>query len=322
MQSRVFVSSSFVASENLALDEYFLDTVQDDEILLYFYQNKNAVIIGKNQNPWAECDLSAMRRDGVELVRRVTGGGAVYHDLGNLNFSFIAPTAIFDRARQFSVLEHALLSLGILCQASGRNDLVAGEQKRKFSGNAFTARHGVSQHHGTLLVASDLARLARYLTVDPKKIASKGIASVRSRVCNLTEFAPSLTVDVLRKAVLEAFEKEYGTAEEKALSPADRTALAPYAKKHASDAWRLGETPSFDYAWSERFPWGGVQIMICVNKGVITATHAYSDALETDLCDEIEACLTGIPFSDDALRNALSGAASPQIRDLAYLKFV
>ena len=322
MQSRVFISPSFVGAENLALDEYFLHTLPDDEILLYFYQNKNAVIIGKNQNPWMECDLDAMRRDGVELVRRVTGGGAVYHDLGNLNFSFIAPTRVFDRARQFSVLQKALLSLGIPCRQSGRNDLVAGDDARKFSGNAFTERRGVSQHHGTLLVSADLSRLAGYLTVDPKKIASKGISSVRSRVCNLNEFVPSLTTASLRDAIIRAFEEEYGKALPKTLSDADRAALSPYREKHASDAWRLGETPRFDYAFSERFPWGGVQILIGVQKGVVSSVHAYSDALETDLCEEIERCLLGIPFSDASLREALSGASAQNVRDLAYLKFV
>ncbi|MBR5295477.1 MAG: lipoate--protein ligase, partial [Clostridia bacterium] len=183
-QNFVYISETKNAHENMAMDEWFLDHVGDDELILLLYQNENAVIIGKNQNPWVECDLEKMKEDGVQLARRVSGGGAVYHDLGNINFSFIAGKNRYDLESQLSLIMTAVQSLGIPCEFSGRNDILT--DGKKFSGNAFADRKGKKMHHGTLLVSSDLGRLSRYLTVDPKKIASKGIASVRSRVCNLT----------------------------------------------------------------------------------------------------------------------------------------
>ncbi|MBQ3865667.1 MAG: lipoate--protein ligase family protein, partial [Clostridia bacterium] len=133
MKTYLCISQTLRGYENLALDEYFLDTVGQDEMILYLYVNRNAVIVGKNQNPYKECDLAAMEKDGVELVRRVSGGGAVYHDEGNLNFSFIAGPGRYDLDKQIGAIRETLLSLGVECAFSGRNDLLAAG--RKFSGN-------------------------------------------------------------------------------------------------------------------------------------------------------------------------------------------
>ena len=153
----LYVSTSPDGWRNLGVDEYFLDHIGEDDMLLYFYVNRNAVIIGRGQNPWAECNLSAMERDGVQLVRRITGGGAVFHDEGNLNFSFIAGEKRYDLQRQLGMILDAVRALGIPCEFSGRNDLLA--DGRKFSGNAFCSRGCVRQHHGTLLIDADLTRL-------------------------------------------------------------------------------------------------------------------------------------------------------------------
>ena len=194
MGNWLYVSDSTDGWRNLGADEYFLDHLSPEDMLLHFYVNRSAVIIGRGQNPWAECNLDAMQRDDVQLVRRITGGGAVFHDEGNLNFSFIAGTARYDVQRQLGMILSAVRALGIPCEFSGRNDLLA--DGRKFSGNAFCSRKGICQHHGTLLIRSDLTRLQNYLNVDPRKLQAKGVKSVRSRVCNLSEFAPGL--DCLR----------------------------------------------------------------------------------------------------------------------------
>ena len=195
----LYISDSYDGWRNLATDEWFLDHIGPEDVVLYFYINRNAVIIGKNQNPWKECDLSAMERDGVQLVRRISGGGAVFHDCGNLNFSFNAGKNRYDKDRQHRFILETVQSLGIPCEFSGRNDLLAAG--KKFSGNAYCARGDAKQHHGTLLVSADLSRLQNYLTVDPRKMQSKGVASVRSRVCNLNEFVPSLTVEELLRVI-------------------------------------------------------------------------------------------------------------------------
>jgi len=311
----VFQSSSLDGYENLAADEWFLDHVGSKDLILYFYQNENAVIIGKNQNPWLECDLSRMETDGVQLVRRVSGGGAVYHDAENLNFSFIAGEDRYDLDRQLSLILHAVESFGISCRFSGRNDLEAGG--KKFSGNAFADRRGKKLHHGTLLVNSDLTQLQNYLTVSPQKILSKGIDSVRSRVCNLSSFYPGLTVSEVRKAIIKQFETECGYYSEWLFSERERKELAEYQKKHRSQLWRLGQTPKFDLEWNERFPWGGIQLLISFEKGNIAAIHAYSDAMNTRICEEIEKLLVGIPFTERSIQNALSFSQMPEVKELS-----
>ena len=299
------VSPSPDAWRNLAADEWFLDHLTPDDTLLYFYQNARAVIIGRSQNPWAECRLDRMARDGVQLARRISGGGAVYHDAGNLNFSFITGEAAYDVPRQLGVILRAVRGLGIPCEISGRNDLLA--DGRKFSGNAFCARGGMRQHHGTLLVNADMTRLSDYLNPDPRKLASKGVKSVRARVCNLTEFVPSLTCDALRKRVQDAFAEEYGAYTE--LQPADAD-IAPYYEKQQSGDWRLGHSPRFDYEIDERFPWGGVRILLTLRRGAADEVTVYTDANDARLADTIAARLRGIPFGAKPLSDALRGGGA------------
>ena len=225
----IYISDNSSASRNLALDGWLLERrVGDDDLILYFYVNRSAVIIGKNQNPRKECDIQKMRRDGVELVRRLSGGGAVYHDSGNLNFSFIAGKNRFDKMRQHIFILNCIRSLGIDCTFSGRNDLLAGG--RKFSGNAYTSKGSAKQHHGTLLVDSSLDKLMDYLTVDERKLRSKGVDSVRSRVCNLKELSPALTPERLLETIKAKFKEEYGDFEELSFNEAEQEEIEKYGK--------------------------------------------------------------------------------------------
>lgn len=311
----VYESQSHDGYTNLATDEWFLDHIGEEDLVLHFYQNGNAVIIGKNQNPWVECDLERMEKDGVQLVRRVSGGGAVYHDDGNLNFSFIAGEGRYDEARQLEMILKAVQSLGIPCTFTGRNDLVV--DGRKFSGNAFAARKNIRQHHGTLLLSENLDLLTHYLTVDPAKIRSKGIASVRSRVCNLSEFREDLTIRQLRDAILRQMENTFGYFAQWEFSSQEREEIEKYREKHASQAWRFGETPKFDYEWKARFPWGGLQLLFSFQKGRVSGVRAYSDAMDTNIAQTLENVLTGIPFEKEALKAALLSSSDERIRSLA-----
>ncbi len=316
----VYLSPSRDGYENLATDEWFLDHAAEGDLILHLYQNENAVIIGKNQNPWIECDLNAMERDGVQLVRRVSGGGAVYHDEGNLNFSFIAGRGRYNQEGQMELILSAVRSLGVPCSFSGRNDLVF--EDRKFSGNAFCHRKKNAQHHGTLLVSSDLERLGSYLTPDPKKIRSKGIASVRSRVVNLSELSESISIKSLQKALVSSFEERYGYYGEWNFCKQEREEIAAYRKKHASREWRLGQTPKFDLEWSERFSFGGIRLLFSFAGGRIEGVKAYSDALETELCREIEERLCGLPFTHEAVKEALSASSFPECQEMAKQRIV
>ena len=314
MKNYLYVSTSGDGWTNLGTDEWFLEHVGPDDLALYFYINENAVIIGRNQNPWAECDLNAIERDKVQLVRRITGGGAVYHDRGNLNFSFIAGINRYDQDRQFRLILDAVRALGIPCEFTGRNDLVA--DGRKFSGNAFCMRSKVKQHHGTLLVSADLGKLQNYLRVDPRKLRSKGTKSVRAWVCNLSEFVPNLRVETLLGALKQAYAREYGAYETLEHDALPWTEVQPYIQKHASWEWRLGETPQFDLEIENRFPWGNVQMLITLRHTCVADLKVYTDALDTELAQEIRGLLLGCRFGSVPMADALAASPNAQVREV------
>ena len=314
MKNYLYISTSGDGWTNLGTDEWFLEHIAPDEMALYFYINDNAVILGRNQNPWAECDLAAMERDHVQLVRRITGGGAVYHDRGNLNFSFIAGSERYDQDRQLRLILEAVRALGIPCEATGRNDLAV--EGRKFSGNAFCKRSKVKQHHGTLLVASDLDQLQKYLRVDPRKLRSKGTKSVRARVCNLSDFLPGLRVEALLEALKSAFAREYGGYETLKTEDLPWADVRPYIEKHASWDWRLGETPQFDLEVENRFAWGNAQLLFTLRHTRVEDVRVYTDALDTELSNEIRARLLGCRFGSEPLAQALEASDKAQAREV------
>ena len=289
---------------NLARDGYFLENNKKGDVILYFYVNKNAVIIGRNQNAWKECSIANMDADGVQLVRRHSGGGAVFHDNGNLNFSFITDEKHYDLNRQMRVILNAVSKIGLKAELSGRNDITV--DGKKFSGNAFSLAKGNRSHHGTILVNADLTKLSNYLCVSKEKMRSKGIDSVRARVCNLCELSSGLTVEAMRRLVIESFIEEYGAASEYVF---DGTALAEVEERRerlASWEWRFGKTPQFDFETDKRFSFGDTQIYFNLRDGVIRETKVYSDCLDTELTTEIENALTGVHFRKEEIKAALS----------------
>lgn len=289
---------------NLARDGYFLENNKKGDVILYFYVNKNAVIIGRNQNAWKECNIANMDADGVQLVRRHSGGGAVFHDNGNLNFSFITDEKHYDLNRQMRVILNAVSKLGLKAELSGRNDITV--DGKKFSGNAFSLAKGNRSHHGTILVNADLTKLSNYLCVSKEKMRSKGIDSVRARVCNICELSSGLTVEAMRRLVIESFIEEYGAASEYVF---DGTALAEVEERRerlASWEWRFGKTPQFDFETDKRFSFGDTQIYFNLRNGVIRETKVYSDCLDTELTTEIENALTGVHFRREEIKAALS----------------
>ena len=170
---------------NLAAEEYLTMNAEEGVMTLFLWQNAHTVVIGKNQNPWRECNVEAIKRDNIYLARRMSGGGAVYHDLGNLNFTFIAKDGLFDIERQTDVILLACRLLGINAVKNGRNDLTVAD--KKFSGHAYFSSHGYNYHHGTIMMDVKGDDLSKYLNVSAAKLKSKGVASVRSRVTNLIE---------------------------------------------------------------------------------------------------------------------------------------
>ena len=299
--------------KNLALEEHLLLNAGED-VILYLWQNKHTVVIGRNQNPWAECRTSLLEEEGGHLARRLSGGGAVYHDLGNLNFTFLCKDEHYDLQKQLSVIQEACRLCGIDATFSGRNDLLA--DGRKFSGNAFYHSKGFSYHHGTLLIDTDMNRLGRYLSPPKAKLESKGVTSVRSRVVNLKELSPTLTCAKMKEYMTRAFEAVYG--QKALLLPVPEEAiLLPMAEKYASADWLYGRPIPFNCTIQSQFTWGHLQVLIEVNGGVIENVQVYTDAMDFALAEQLRGALIGIPFRSEELVRAVQ--ALPYGEDLAQM---
>lgn len=300
---------------NLALEELLFDT-QGQGMTLYLWRNRNTVVIGRNQNAWKECRVDLIDSENGFIARRTTGGGAVFHDVNNLNFTFIADKGTYDLSRQLSVILSALSSLSIEAEFSGRNDIIT-KDGAKFSGNAFRHSRTVSMQHGTLLVDVDMSRLSRYLAPSKEKLKSKGVDSVRSRVCNLKELSPSLTVEKLSAALEDAFIREYGEANRIDDKMLDAAKLDELEKRFASWEWRLGETPSFDTELERRFPWGGVQLLLHTASGIVEECAAYSDAMNEQFIAALPSMLRGCRYDGRTLGAAVIAYDTNEARDVA-----
>lgn len=192
---------------NLAVERVLFENAGADEIILYLWQNANTVVIGRNQNAYTECNLEVMKENGVRLARRTTGGGAVFHDLGNMNFSFIMPTEMKTEGIPEKLIMKSCTHFGIEAEITGRNDICT--RGRKFSGNAFCQTKTTYLHHGTILVDADTSKMKDYLNVSKEKLASKGVKSVSSRVINLIDICPDLTIRAFWNSMKESFEEMY-----------------------------------------------------------------------------------------------------------------
>ncbi|MBO7359393.1 MAG: lipoate--protein ligase [Clostridia bacterium] len=302
--SLIYTAPGTDARENLALDEFFLNALPPGQILLFFYINRPSVIIGRNQNPYLECDISRLKRDGVILARRVSGGGAVYHDEGNLNYSFLAHESVYDEGRQTRIILGALKALGLEAEVTGRNDICL--DGLKISGNAFAKRGLNHMRHGTLLVDADLSVFSKYLTPSPLKLEAKGIKSVRSRVGNLKEKAPDITVGRLKEAIIREFEAVYGKAEDVSLLAGHEDEIDSLFSKHFSEEWLYGQTPAYDAQLETRLSWGLARLCFKVKEGRITDFGLFTDSLDTEVAERIYPLLINKPFGRDAVVSALA----------------
>lgn len=285
---------------NFGLEEYLLHHIEPGECILYLWQNEKTVVIGRNQNAWKECRREALHEAGGHLVRRLSGGGAVFHDLGNLNFTFLTEKANYDIARQTEVILRAVRRLGVDAERTGRNDIAV--HGRKFSGNAYYETGTRCCHHGTILLSVDKEEMARYLNVSKEKLQSKSVDSVRSRVANLCEFVPDLTVDRMKECLLEGFEEVYGlpadmvTEERIDQAEADRRTA-----RFASWEWNYGRKMAFTDEESRRFSWGEVQVWVTVREGRVREGKIWTDALDTEFVRRAEEALDGTPWRKEAV---------------------
>ena len=313
MQPYILTGDSHDPWHNLAVEALLFETIEPDRAVMYLWQNANTVVIGRHQNAWQECRVQLLEAEGGRLARRSTGGGAVFHDLGNLNFSFVMPRAAYDLRRQLEVIRRAVGEFGIRAEFSGRNDLLA--EGGKFSGNAFKFSNAAGLHHGTLLVDVDMDRLGRYLAPGEDKLKAKGIRSVRSRVCNLSDLCIGLDIPGLSEALGRAFSAEYGPAQALTMEEGDR--LRALEAQYASWDFRFGKALPFDARLSHRFEWGGVTLELNLKQGHIEGARVWSDAMDEAMVEKIAPALIGVRYENSALAGALWGLHHPQLKDVA-----
>lgn len=310
MNTALIISDRVDPWYNLSVEEYLLRNVAEDQMILYLWQNQHTVVIGKHQNAWKECDCRLLESEGGKLARRLSGGGAVYHDLGNLNFTFCMGRDLYDQKRQLQVILDAVRSLGVAASFTGRNDLTVNG--KKFSGNAFCFKSKGAYHHGTILVSSSLDSLERYLHPSMEKIISKGVdmVSVRSRVVNLADLNPDITIEGVKRAVMASFIAEYGDISEQLKIDSANREIAELYRKNSSWEWRYGQAPEFDVIQQKRFAWGELEICLGVEDGQIRNAVVYSDAMDCELVEELENALQGVPFRKSALLAGVSALAA------------
>lgn len=324
---KIYFSDRVDPGYNLAVEEYLLGQAASEDDILFLWQNDKTVVIGRNQNPWKECDLDVLEQKGCRLVRRLSGGGAVYHDLGNLNFTFISrfhPNCVRDN---IEIVINAIRSYGIDAVFSGKNDIQVGAFK--VSGNAYFEQNNFICHHGTLLLDSDLSQLATILTASKLKLESKGINSVKARVINLKALNPAITVPGFKQALVTAFtNRPAATAEpnhperssesvpetipadnESFLTAADRQAIAKIETKYHSWDWNYGASPAFNVAIARRYEWGEVELLLVVNDGIIDQIAVSTDALDVDLANRIKNGLIATAFDEKQIFDRIIPAA-------------
>lgn len=295
---------------NLAIEEYALKNLDIEETYLLFYINEPSIIIGKNQNTVEEINTEYVEDNGIHVVRRLSGGGAVYHDLGNLNFSFITKDDgdSFHNFQKFTEpVTEALQKLGVNAELSGRNDLMA--EGRKISGNAQFSTKGRMFSHGTLLFDSEIESVVSALKVKKDKIESKGIKSIRSRVANISEFLDEkITIEEFRTLLLKNIFGDLGEIPEYKLTDEDWERIHQLSRERYQNwDWNYGRSPKFDLQHSHRFPVGQIDIRLNVTKGKIEGCKIYGDFFGVGDVSEIENKLTGIRYEKSEIEKALEG---------------
>jgi lipoate-protein ligase A len=317
MNIKIYCSAHQNPWFNLATEDYLFKNAPDQTQILFLWQNAPSIIIGRAQNPYLECQLNQIEKDGVLLARRQSGGGTVYHDLGNLNFTFISPIADYSKDTNFNILLRALQALNIPAIRSPRNDLLISHQgdDRKISGSAFRETKKTAFHHGTLLIHADLTRLTRYLAPHQKKLEAKGVPSVRSRVMNLIEIIPEISVSQVQDQIIQAFREHYApqssTSQEiedlNLASLENLPSLKTCYELYASWEWRYGRTLPFTHRLEKTFSFGELSLLLSIENGVIQDCECHlSNNLENIDFTPLKTALIQTRYDANAIDLALS----------------
>jgi len=292
---------------NLAIEEYILRYLDPEETYLLFYINDPSIIIGKNQNTIEEINTDYIEENHIYVVRRLSGGGAVYHDRGNLNFSFITKDDgnSFHNFKKFTdPVVNVLRKMGVEAELSGRNDILV--DGKKISGNAQFATRGRMFSHGTLMFDTEIDAVVKALKVKKDKIESKGIKSIRSRVTNISEYMKEkMDIDTFKQRLLEGL-FDGGPIQQYHLTEKDWEKINEISKERYQNwEWNYGRSPKFNIQHSKRFPVGSIDIRLDVDKGVIEQCKIFGDFFGVGEVSDIENRLVGIKYTRADIREAL-----------------
>lgn len=289
---KIIISNEFDPYFNIAAENQ-LFLASDEDMHLFLWQNDASVIIGRNQNIYAECNLAYLKEHDIKVVRRFSGGGAVYHDKGNINFTFITKEKEASQVKFIELIQVAMANLGIDCEFSGKNDLLY--KKQKFSGHAYYTDGENYMYHGTILVNVNFEQLEKALTPSMLKLKSKGIASVRSRVVNLSSIHNVITTDKVIQAFIETFDC-------KNIEYIDKTNFAaPLEQMLSSYDWLYAQSPKFDMELEHRYSFGNVSVRISNSDGMIQSVKINTDSLYPYDFTPCEDKLIGKCFNEQAV---------------------
>ncbi|HWQ78856.1 MAG TPA: lipoate--protein ligase, partial [Anaerovoracaceae bacterium] len=291
---------------NMAFEEYLMTKMPEDDYV-FFYIHEPSIIIGKHQNTIEEINKEYVDENQIHVARRLSGGGAVYHDEGNLNFSFVMRSGADDVnnfAKFTAPIIKALERMGVQAELSGRNDILI--DGKKFSGNAQFSKHNTILHHGTLLFDSKMENLSNALKVKDLKIESKGVKSVRSRVTNIKDYLQQdISISEFKEYLIRYLAETYGL-EEYVLREEDiATVKEAVEKKFSTWDWNWGKSPAFDVQKVDKFQCGIIDARLQVKDGLITSCKFYGDFFVKKDIETLEQLITGAPYREDALLDIL-----------------
>lgn len=295
---------------NMALEEYLFYKRADLRPLLLLWKNRSTIVVGRNQNTINEINSTYVRENGIDVVRRLTGGGAVYHDKGNLNFTYITDVPSggkVDFTPFIANVVNALEHFGVKAEYTGRNDITI--DGKKFSGNAQVRHKNSLMHHGTIMYNSDLSVLSKSLNPSKQKLISKGITSTKSRVCNLSEYLPKgVDLDVFKDRLIVEFNKSSEEDFTKyVLSGEEIAQVEAIAKeKYETWAWNYGKSPSYDISNEKRFDFGTIQIQLLLDDGKIGEMYIFGDFFSKKDMENICKALVGTKYNRESVKKVLT----------------
>lgn len=290
-----YETNGFNPHYNLAVESALLEDARNGVLTVYLWRNDNTVVIGRHQNAYLDVNVKKLYEEGGTLARRPTGGGAVFHDKGNLNFSFITGLESYDVNDNNDVILRAVRKLGPDAEVTGRNDIVTGG--RKFSGNAYLKTNTGALHHGTILISADTSKMSGFLNVPPDKLEGKGVSSVRSRVVNLAELDENIDVFKVKEAILAVLEEKYGKIYP--IKEPDKKKVEAYYKKYSDREYLFGKNVKLDSRKYKRFSWGYADVNFTLSGGVIDDIEIFSDGINVDDIEKAKKELKGISVLED-----------------------